>query len=77
MGIFGGEQTAEQGEGTGLPPGRQLWLLEEGGGGGGASGCRGVGALGLEFQHCTPVVFNISKSATPPHPRPTPRFPPF
>lgn len=70
MGIFGGEQTAEQGEGTGLLPGRQLWLLAEGGGG--ASGRRGVGALGLKFQHCTPVVFNVSKSATPPRRRTPP-----
>lgn len=46
MGIFGGEQTAEQGEGTGLLPGRQLGLQEEGGGEGAPRAAEGWVRLG-------------------------------
>ena len=46
VGIFGGEQTAEQGEGTGLLPGRQLWLQEEGGGEGAPRAAEGWVRLG-------------------------------
>ena len=63
---------ANSGAGGGDGPSTGAPAVAPGGGGrgGGAAGRRGLGAPGLKFQRCAPVVFNISKSVTAPPPPP-------
>lgn len=70
LGIFGGEQTAEQGEGTGPSTGTPAVAPGGRGRGRGAAGRRGLGALGL-LRLCS---IYLSKSP-PPHPHHPPARP--